>query len=100
MLLSVVRYHDATLAGLDLFVFHRKVHMVRTREAIAWSIVWVAVALAFNAVVYWQFGSERGRESVGLQSRCVAALRCRLPGHCETQITFLVMNWSLHFSTT
>jgi len=50
------------LLALDLFVFHRKAHVVRTREAVTWSIVWVAVALVFNGAIYWQFGSERGLE--------------------------------------
>jgi tellurite resistance protein TerC len=50
------------LLALDLFVFHRKAHVVRTREALTWSIVWIAVALAFNAAIYWQFGSQRGIE--------------------------------------
>lgn len=50
------------LLALDLFVFHRTAHVVRKREALTWSIVWIAVALGFNTVVYWQFGSERGFE--------------------------------------
>lgn len=50
------------LLALDLFVFHRRAHVVRTREALTWSIVWIAVALAFNAVVYCHFGPERGLE--------------------------------------
>ena len=50
------------LLALDLFVFHRTSHVVRPREALTWSTVWIAVALAFNTVVYWQFGPERGFE--------------------------------------
>lgn len=50
------------LLALDLFVFHRRAHVVGAREALTWSLVWIAVALAFNAVVYWQFGSARGLE--------------------------------------
>lgn len=33
---------------LDLGVFHRKSHEVKFKEAIAWSIVWVSIALLFN----------------------------------------------------
>lgn len=51
-----------SLLVLDLFVFHRKAHVVKTREALIWSIVWIAVALAFNGVVYRQFGRQRGVE--------------------------------------
>jgi tellurite resistance protein TerC len=50
------------LLALDLFVFHRKPHTVRTREALIWSTVWIAIALLFNAIVYFYFGAERGLE--------------------------------------
>jgi tellurite resistance protein TerC len=50
------------LLALDLFVFHRKPHTVRTREALIWSTVWIAIALLFNALVYFYFGPERGLE--------------------------------------
>lgn len=38
---------------LDLGVFHRKPHEVKFKEAAAWSVFWVALALAFNAFFYW-----------------------------------------------
>ncbi|MFZ9964686.1 MAG: TerC family protein, partial [Terrimicrobiaceae bacterium] len=38
--------------ALDLGVFHRKAHEIKFREALAWSIVWVAMAIAFG----WLFG--------------------------------------------
>jgi tellurite resistance protein TerC len=37
------------MLALDLGVFHRKAHEVSWREAAAWSAVWVALALVFNA---------------------------------------------------
>jgi len=39
------------LLALDLGVFHRKAHQVGLREAAAWSVVWVTLALAFNGLV-------------------------------------------------
>ena len=48
------------LLAADLGVFHRKAHAVGVREASIWSAVWVSVALAFNAFVWWTFGAERG----------------------------------------
>lgn len=52
----------AAMLALDLGVFHRKAHEIRTREALAWSIVWVSLALAFNlGIVHW-YGAERGLE--------------------------------------
>ena len=50
------------MLALDLFVFHRKSHVVRFREALAWSGVWVALALAFNAAIWWRFGSAPALE--------------------------------------
>lgn len=48
------------MLALDLGVFHRKAHVVRVKEALAWSGVWVALALAFNALVWWTRGPESG----------------------------------------
>jgi tellurite resistance protein TerC len=50
------------MLALDLGVFHRKAHVVRTREALGWSVVWIALALLFNAGVTRWFGPERGLE--------------------------------------
>lgn len=47
------------LLALDLGVFHRKAHAVSFREASLWSVVWIALALAFNFLFYryalWKF---------------------------------------------
>lgn len=50
------------MLAIDLGVFNRKAHAVGFREALAWSGVWVALSLAFNAVVWWKFGAQRGIE--------------------------------------
>jgi tellurite resistance protein TerC len=50
------------LLALDLFVFHRKPHAVRTREALVWSIAWILVAVLFGAFLYVSVGSKRGLE--------------------------------------
>src|SRR5580765_5571477 len=49
--------------ALDLGVFHRKAHVVSTREAFAWSAVWLAMGLAFAVVVY--FGYEHHWRGLG-----------------------------------
>jgi tellurite resistance protein TerC len=38
--------------ALDLGVFHREAHVVGAREALTWSVIWVALALAFNWLFY------------------------------------------------
>jgi len=40
------------LLALDLGVFHRRSHVVSFRESLAWSVVWVTLALAFNYGFY------------------------------------------------
>jgi tellurite resistance protein TerC len=46
------------MLALDLGVFHRKSHEVGLKEALAWSGVWIGLALAFNVGVYFWRGSE------------------------------------------
>jgi tellurite resistance protein TerC len=41
------------MLALDLGVFHRKAHVVSTKEALTWSIVWISLSLLFNAVIYF-----------------------------------------------
>lgn len=37
---------------LDLGVFHRKTREVTVREAVAWSVVWVGLSVAFSGVIW------------------------------------------------
>jgi tellurite resistance protein TerC len=50
------------MLALDLFVFHREAHEVRTIEAAAWSVLWVTLALLFGAGVYAFMGRDAGLE--------------------------------------
>jgi len=52
----------AAMLALDLGVFHRKAHEVRFREAAVWSVVWVALALLFNAGIYFYAGPDAALE--------------------------------------
>jgi tellurite resistance protein TerC len=47
---------------VDLGVFHRKSHEVKIKEALAWSAVWIALALLFNYGVYYFMGKEKALE--------------------------------------
>lgn len=43
------------MLAVDLGVFHRHAHTVSLKEALSWSLVWIALALVFNAGLYiWQ----------------------------------------------
>ncbi|HET9594975.1 MAG TPA: TerC family protein [Anaeromyxobacteraceae bacterium] len=50
----------AAMLALDLGVFHRRSHEVRPREALAWSTVWVGLAMAFAALVWVRDGADSG----------------------------------------
>lgn len=49
------------MLALDLGVFHRKVHEVKIKEAVAWSAVWIVLALLFNVGVYFWRGPEQAQ---------------------------------------
>jgi tellurite resistance protein TerC len=50
------------MLALDLGVFHRNVHAVKVKEALTWSLVWIALAACFGGLVFYAFGSERALE--------------------------------------
>ena len=50
------------MLALDLGVFHRKAHEVKLREAATWSAIWVAVAMVFNAGIYFLVGRQPALE--------------------------------------
>jgi tellurite resistance protein TerC len=50
------------MLALDLGVFHRQAHIVKVKEALTWSLVWVFLAACFAGIVYYAFGSERALE--------------------------------------
>jgi tellurite resistance protein TerC len=49
---------------LDLGVFHRRAHTVKFREALAWSAVWIALAVTFAVVVFFWHGRTPALEFV------------------------------------
>jgi len=52
------------MLGLDLGVFHRRAHTVKFREALAWSMVWIALAVIFAVVVFFWHGRTPALEFV------------------------------------
>ena len=53
---AVIVFIMAMLA-VDL-VLHRDAHAISTREALTWSAIWIAIALAFGGVLWATLGSE------------------------------------------
>ena len=50
------------MLALDLGVFNRKVHVIKIKEALIWSGVWISMALMFNALVYHWYGEQKALE--------------------------------------
>jgi tellurite resistance protein TerC len=45
------------MLAIDLFA-HRDAHIIKVKEAAAWSALWVALGVAFGAVIWWWAGAE------------------------------------------
>ncbi len=50
------------MLALDLFVFHRKHREIKVKEALLWSAFWIALALVFNAGIYFYQGPQPALE--------------------------------------
>lgn len=50
------------MLALDLYVFNRKPHEIRIKEALLWSALWIGLALLFNYGVYVWLGKEKALE--------------------------------------
>ncbi len=55
------------LLALDLGVFHRSAKAISLKEATIWSILWVLVALLFNASMLLWYGPPGERHALALQ---------------------------------
>jgi tellurite resistance protein TerC len=52
----------AVMFILDLWLFNRKSHEIRFREALTWTAVWVGIAGAFNVAVWHYLGKAKALE--------------------------------------
>ena len=43
--------------ALDLGVFHKNDHVIKSKEAGIWTVIWITVAFSFSGVIYWLFNS-------------------------------------------
>jgi TerC family integral membrane protein len=64
LLLFWIAFNVFVLAMLavDLWIFNRPAHLVPFRQAVAWSLTWIALAAAFAALVYWWHGHDAALE--------------------------------------
>ena len=90
----------AGMLALDLGVFHRQAHVVRFREAITWSVVWIALALGFAWMLFIRSGSRPAMEfltgyviekALSIDNVFVFAMlftAMKVPRHCEHKVLF------------
>lgn len=52
--------------ALDLGVFHKEDHVVKSKEAGIWTAIWVTVAFSFSGVIYWLFATGMTENPTGL----------------------------------
>lgn len=52
----------AVVLWVDLKFVHKEAHAVSIKEAAGWSLFWIALALAFDAGIYWRMGSEKAMQ--------------------------------------
>lgn len=50
------------MLALDLGVFNKREHAISNREAVTWSIIWVAISLLFAVFVYFEMGTTKASE--------------------------------------
>lgn len=47
---------------IDLGVFHRESKSTTVRAALGWTVVWIAISLAFNKWIFYAYGKQKGME--------------------------------------
>ena len=52
--------------ALDLGIFHKKDHVIRSKAAGIWTAIWVVIALSFSGVIYWLFSNQLIANPTGL----------------------------------
>ncbi len=50
------------MLALDLGIFNRKAHVIHVKEALTWTVVWVALSIAFGLGIGWFIGPDKGLE--------------------------------------
>lgn len=74
---SILELHPALVVGftitviimllLDLGVFNKKSHIVSSKEATIWSVVWISLSMVFSGVVYYVFNQDAGGHNLAIE---------------------------------
>jgi tellurite resistance protein TerC len=89
-----------TLLAVDLGLFHKKDKVISAREAMSWVAVWMTLALAFDAFVWWRFGGAKAldfltgyliEQSLSVDNLFVFVIvfaTFRIPPHLQHRVLF------------
>jgi len=74
---NILELHPALVVGftitviimllLDLGVFNKKSHIVTSKEATIWSVVWISLSMVFSGVVYYVFNQDAGGHDLAIE---------------------------------
>jgi tellurite resistance protein TerC len=59
---SALIFGVLALLAIDIGIVHRRAHRITMREATAWTIVWISIALTFGVIVFFWLGSTPALE--------------------------------------
>ena len=54
--------------ALDLGVFNKNDHVIKSKEAGIWTAVWFTLAMAFSGIIYWLFNAEMVDNPTGISA--------------------------------
>lgn len=74
---SILQLHPGLIIGfgitvvfmllLDLGVFNKKTHIISSKEATIWSIIWISLSMVFSGVVYYIFNQDAGGHALAIE---------------------------------
>jgi tellurite resistance protein TerC len=74
---SILQLHPGLVIGfgvtvifmllLDLGVFNKKTHIISSKEATIWSIIWISLSMVFSGVVYYIFNQDAGGHALAIE---------------------------------
>lgn len=74
---SILNLHPSLIVGfgivvfimllLDLGVFNKKSHIVSSKEATIWTLVWIGLSMVFSGVVYYIFNQDTGGHDLAIE---------------------------------
>ena len=55
------------ILALDLGVFNKTPHIISTKEASKWTLIWVTLSFLFSGVIYWLYTTDYIENPDGLE---------------------------------